>query len=113
NSSTTGPGSSVGASLRALREARRWSLADVSARLKFSVKQIDALESDRWNELPQGPSTRGLVRNYARLLDVDPDTLMNAMPEGLRHRPAAALSAVGGELPDGALRYRDGSATRR
>src|SRR5690606_38231517 len=26
---------------------------------------------------------------------------------------APVLSAVGGELPDGALRYRDGSATRR
>lgn len=106
---------SLGGSLRALREARRWSLADVSARLKFGVRQIEALESERWDELPQGPSLRGLVRNYARLVEVDPDTLMNALPAHLQHRavPVPNLAAVGGELPHSSLRYRDGSATRR
>ncbi len=100
------PAGSLGAALRSLRESRGWSVADVSARLKFSNRQIEALEADQWDALPQGPSLRGLVRNYARLLDVAPDTMLQALPAHLLPRPApvAHLSAVEGgeaELPSG------------
>ena len=90
---------SFGASLRALREARGWAVADVSARLKFGVRQIEALEADRWEELPRGLPLRGLIRNYARLLDVAPETLMSALPEHLQHQNAP----VGNLTPVGAL----------
>jgi len=69
----------VGAMLRQLREAKGWSLDEVSSRLKFSVRQIDALESERWSELPQGVSLRGLVRNYARLLEADGQAVATAL----------------------------------
>lgn len=103
------PGSgteSPGASLRALREARGWSIADVCARLKFAPRQIEALEAGRWELLPQGPSLRGLVRNYARLLEVSPETFVQALPAHLQAQPAP-LARVGGagpavaELPPG------------
>lgn len=98
------PVGSFGSSLRSLRESRGWSVADVSARLKFGVRQIEALESDRWEELPQGPSLRGLIRNYARLLDVAPETLMSALPDHLQHQqvPVGNLTPVGA-LPHGTL----------
>ncbi|GAA5234378.1 DUF4115 domain-containing protein [Verticiella sediminum] len=101
--SATG-GASFGASLRALREARHWTVADVSARLKFAPRQIEALEADQWENLPQGPSLRGLVRNYARLLEQDPDTMMRAIPAHLQHQPPRSAGsftgmAVGEPLP--------------
>jgi len=77
--STTMLAHAVGQSLARLREARGWTLADVSVRLKFSERQITALEAEHWSELPQGLSLRGLVRNYARLLGTDPDTLLAAL----------------------------------
>jgi|GEM_PF-177927 len=111
--SNAGPGS-FGSSLRALREARGWGVADVSARLKFGVRQIEALESDRWEELPQGPSLRGLIRNYARLLDVAPETLMSALPEHLQHQQVQVgnLTPVGA-LPHSTLPRWSGDGRRR
>lgn len=61
----------LGGSLRALRQTRGWSLEEVSSRIKFAPRQIDALENERWDELPTGVSLRGLARNYARLLGAD------------------------------------------
>ncbi|MGE4334873.1 MAG: helix-turn-helix domain-containing protein [Pigmentiphaga sp.] len=99
-------GASLGASLRSLREARGWSMGDISARLKFSPRQIEALEAERWDTLPQGPSLRGLVRNYARLLEVSPEALLQALPAHLLPpaTPVAVLGPVdagGTELPLG------------
>jgi Uncharacterized protein conserved in bacteria len=66
----------VGATLRSIREARRISLSDASQRLKFSVRQIEALESEHWERLPNGVSLRGFVRNYARYLEADVDAVL-------------------------------------
>ncbi|MET0185381.1 MAG: helix-turn-helix transcriptional regulator, partial [Achromobacter sp.] len=49
----------LGGSLRALRQTRGWSLEEVSSRIKFAPRQIDALENERWDELPTGVSLRG------------------------------------------------------
>lgn len=114
---TLSAGSTFGASLRVLREARGWSVGDVSARLKFAPRQIEALEADRWDDLPQGPSLRGLVRNYARLLGQDPETLMRAIPAHLQHQPSAnphlrntAATELGGVAP---LERWSGAGARR
>jgi Uncharacterized protein conserved in bacteria len=85
------PAAAIGAALRQLRESRGWTLADVSLRLKFSPRQIDALENERWDELPTGVSLRGLVRNYARLLGVDPAAMLSALQP---HLGAPAASPV-------------------
>lgn len=59
------------AALRTIRVARGLSLSDVGTRLKFAPRVIDALESERWDELPRGIGLRTLVKNYAKFLDVD------------------------------------------
>jgi len=86
---------SVGPSLRRLRKAKGWSIGDVSARVKFSVRQIDALENERWDELPEGLSLRGLIRGYARMLDADAEALIAALePQvGAAHVNYASLVA--------------------
>lgn len=68
----------VGQQLRATREARNMSVADVAKALKLSVHQVVALEDDDWSRLPVTVS-RGFVRNYARLLKLDPEPLMQAL----------------------------------
>lgn len=66
-------------SLRALRLAKGWTLADVEARLKFAAKHIDALESERFDSLPRGLALKSLVKNYARLLGVDSKAIERAL----------------------------------
>lgn len=86
--------SSLGRELARLREARGWSQEYVSDRLKFAVRQIRALENENWDELPQGTPLRGFVRNYARLLEVDPAPLLQALaPELLATDPVSLAQA--------------------
>lgn len=66
----------VGERLRTAREARGLSLDDVAQTLKLGTRQIDALERSQWAALPGVPLIRGFVRNYARLLAIDPAPLM-------------------------------------
>ncbi|MDQ8031102.1 transcriptional regulator [Bordetella genomosp. 1] len=69
----------VGAALRALRLSKGWSLEEVSGRIKFSARQIEALEEERWDALPTGVSLRGLIRNYARLLGADGQAIAGSL----------------------------------
>ncbi|MGG5142480.1 helix-turn-helix domain-containing protein [Alcaligenes ammonioxydans] len=64
-------GSGVGPTLRELRLARSCTLNEASTRLKFSVRQLEALEAQEWDQLPGGQPLRGMVRNYARFLQAD------------------------------------------
>src|SRR5690606_31902784 len=66
----------VGATLRGLREAKRLTPAEVSARLKFSSRQLEALETEQWDRLPTGMSLRGFVKNYGRYVEADVDALL-------------------------------------
>jgi cytoskeleton protein RodZ len=66
----------VGASLAQARQALGLTLDDVANQLKFSTRQIEALESGRYEQLPGGPFVRGMIRSYARLVDLDPGPLL-------------------------------------
>jgi len=72
----------VGISLKAAREARGLSIAEVAQSLKFAPRQIEALEQERFELLPGGTFVRGMVRAYARLLKLPPE----AMLEGIAGR---------------------------
>ena len=83
----------LGSTLKALREAKRLRLSEVSARLKFSVRQIEALENQEWENLPAGLPLRGMVRNYGRFLEADTDALMVMLESYVPSDP----KALGGE----------------
>ena len=74
-----GAGASVGAALKAAREARKLSIAEVSQLLKFAPRQLESLEQDRFDRLPGSTIARGMVRNYAKLLRLDPEPLVARM----------------------------------
>ncbi|MGH8662067.1 MAG: helix-turn-helix domain-containing protein, partial [Burkholderiales bacterium] len=61
------------------RQAQNLTTADVARRLKLSVWQIEALESGQYHQLPGPMFVRGFIRNYARLLGLDPEELANAV----------------------------------
>src|SRR5262245_28135355 len=66
----------VGQELAAAREAMGLALADVAQSLKFAPRQLEALEAERFEELPGATFAKGMVRSYARLLKLDPEPLL-------------------------------------
>lgn len=78
---------SVGQQLSETREVRGLTVVDVAKSLKISLRQVEALETDDWSSLPCTTIIRGFVRNYARLLGLDPEVMMSElgrvqMPQG-------------------------------
>lgn len=68
--------SSAGASLAAAREDMNLSVADVARHLKLTPAQVEALEEGAYERLPGRVFVRGFLRNYAKLLGVDPQPLL-------------------------------------
>lgn len=66
----------LGELLARTREERGISQADAAQRLKLSARQIEAIEAEDWTHLPGEVFRRGFVRNYARLLELNPDDLV-------------------------------------
>lgn len=93
NSASVSDPEGIGATLRRLREARRLTPSEVSARLKFSKRQLEALENEQWNKLPQGMSLRGFVKNYARYLEADVDALLIMLDNQVVPPQSAFVSA--------------------
>jgi cytoskeleton protein RodZ len=71
-----GPADSVGEELARARTALGLSIGDVALQLKFAPRQIEALEQERFELLPPGTFSRGMVRAYARLLKLDAEPLV-------------------------------------
>jgi cytoskeleton protein RodZ len=70
----------LGAQLRAAREAQGLSLDQVAQQLKLAQRQVKAMEEENFGELPGRTFSRGFVRNYARLLNLDAHELLAQLP---------------------------------
>jgi len=82
---------SVGSQLRQAREGRGLAVSDIAQALKLGPRQVEALERDDWADLPGTTFIRGFVRNYARLVGLDPQPLM-AHLGGLLEKPLDTLN---------------------
>jgi cytoskeleton protein RodZ len=80
NTTAATPILSVGSQLRAAREQLGLSVEDVVAKIKLASRQIIALEADDFAALPETAFMRGFVRSYAKLLQLDPQPLLDALP---------------------------------
>jgi len=101
--------STAGAQLRAAREAAGWSQETVAQQLKLAPRQVRAIEEDDYARLPGRTFVRGFVRNYARLLRLDPAGVIAALPRGEGTSPLdrPSLTAVSRpmvELPVASVR---------
>jgi cytoskeleton protein RodZ len=66
----------VGAALRQAREQRRLSIADVAHTTRISVRMLEAIEAGRFDQLPGGLYTRGMLRAFAREVGLDPEQVV-------------------------------------
>jgi cytoskeleton protein RodZ len=64
---------SFGENLRREREKRNLTLEQISQSTKIGTRMLQALEEDRFNQLPGGIFNKGFVRAYARCLGLDED----------------------------------------
>lgn len=70
--------SRCGGTLRIAREKLGLTLNDVTSRLKISNKQLEAIEADNFTALPEATIVKGFIRNYAKLLKLDAEPLLDA-----------------------------------
>ncbi|WP_034297691.1 RodZ domain-containing protein [Herbaspirillum sp. RV1423] len=75
------PAALPGALLAAQRQARGWSVEHAASQLKFATRQVLALEADNYAALPGPVIVRGFVRAYAKLLGMDSNVLVAALPQ--------------------------------
>jgi cytoskeleton protein RodZ len=106
---------SAGSLLRDTREAGGLSIDVVAQQLKLAPRQVRAIEEDDYARLPGRTFVRGFVRNYARLLGLDPDAVVAALPRGEATSPLERLTFTPtghtmGELPVESPRRRGGAA---
>ena len=100
----------VGEQLRVAREARGLEVADIAQTLKLGPRQVEALERGDWKSLPGNTFIRGFVRNYARLIQIDPAPLMAQLDEVLE-TPVNNLGVS--EMAPAAMPHSGSAGSRR
>jgi cytoskeleton protein RodZ len=76
--------------LRAAREARNVSLAEISDSTHISVRFLEALENERFDLLPGGVFVISFTRQYARIVGLDEDEAVQRLNQ-VAHPVESAL----------------------
>ncbi|HVO44197.1 MAG TPA: helix-turn-helix domain-containing protein [Aggregatilineales bacterium] len=89
----------LGNDLRDSRQNRGLTLEQVEKQIKVRARYLDALERGDYAALPSPVQARGFLRNYARVLGLDPDLIVarfDAVRDGgsKRKRRTATMTAV-------------------
>ena len=88
-----------GRRLAAARQAQNLTPAEVARQLKLSVWQVDALEAGHYQQLPGPIFVRGFIRNYARLVKLDPGELLRAGGDSLPQPVARPEAPPSQDIP--------------
>src|SRR5215211_4690868 len=72
---------SVGHELREARRDRGIELSEVERVTKIRVKFLEAMEEDRWEDLPGPPYNRSFLSSYAQFLGLDAQALLERYKE--------------------------------
>jgi len=80
--------------LRAARERQGLHIAALAAAIKVAPRKLDALENDRWHELPDATFVRALAQTVCRTLKIDAKPVLALLPAAA----SAALETVGGAI---------------
>jgi cytoskeleton protein RodZ len=84
--SAAGNAGAAGAALLGERRRQGLSVGDISRQLKLSVRQVEALERDDYSGYKSPVFVHGFIRNYAKLLGLDPEPLIRAA-DSILHPP--------------------------
>ncbi len=71
---------SAGALLRAAREKQGLHIAALAAAIKVTPRKLEALEGDRWSELPDSTFARALAQTVCRTLKIDSKPVLDLLP---------------------------------
>ncbi|MGH9687352.1 MAG: RodZ domain-containing protein [Candidatus Acidiferrales bacterium] len=83
-----------GEHLKREREMRGVSLEEIAAATRINTRFLEAIENERWDQLPGGVFNRGFLRSIARYLGMDEDSLvaeydLDTKSNGNSHHPVA------------------------
>ena len=98
------PTGSAGRLLQAGRERRGLELDALAQLLKVPVRKLQALEADRFEELPGAAFTRSLAQSYARQVGVDVQEVLALLPQAVVPPQRLEHVSRGLQTP-----YREGS----
>ncbi|MGB8337429.1 MAG: RodZ domain-containing protein [Burkholderiales bacterium] len=85
-------GATAGATLAAARRKANMSVAEVATQLRRGVNQVEALEADDYPRLPGATFVRGLIRNYAKLVNIDAEPVIKSYEAAV---PREAVPKIG------------------
>lgn len=77
----------VGRTLAEERRKQGKSLPEVERATKIMGRLLDALEGERWADLPPPAYVRGYIQNYAQFLGLDPGPLLEEYARDIGPRP--------------------------
>lgn len=98
------PRLALGAALRTARKRLEMSIDEAAHQLRMSPRQVLALEEDNLEALNSPAFVRGFIRNYARLLKLEPEPLLEAhraMQPNSDHNAAISLQSERIAISDG------------
>lgn len=81
----------AGAMLREARERQGMHIAALAASIKVTPRKLDALENDRYDELPDLTFARALAQTVCRSLKIDAAPVLAALPQ---KAPSSRLEEV-------------------
>jgi cytoskeletal protein RodZ len=89
---------SFGQKLKLEREKRNITLEQISVSTKIGIRMLQALEEDKFNQLPGGIFNKGFVRAYSRFLGLDEDqTIADYLQASGDALPASTETPSGAE----------------
>src|SRR6266508_3233373 len=90
-----GVASSLGGRLIVQKKTRQGSLEEMARATRVSTRQLAALESDNFSELPAPVFVTGFIRAYCHFLGEPPDDALRRYGDLLGERPAPERGAPG------------------
>jgi cytoskeletal protein RodZ len=100
---------SFGEKLKLEREKRKITLEQISSSTKIGTRMLQALEEDKFNQLPGGIFNKGFVRAYSRCVGLDEDQTVADYLEASGDAPSVSAEIV--ELEDDA-QEKEGNLSR-
>jgi helix-turn-helix protein/uncharacterized protein DUF4115 len=70
------------------------SLEEISAATRIGTRFLEALENERWSELPGGIFNRGFIRAVAHFLGLDEESLIAEYALATSNHPEVAVPAI-------------------
>ena len=88
---------SFGEKLKLEREKRKITLEQISSSTKIGTRMLQALEEDKFNQLPGGIFNKGFVRAYSRCVGLDEDQTVADYLEASGDAPPVSTEIVAPE----------------